>query len=248
MYAAVPILAGMAFFATMPDAPAPYLMPPTVATAVPAATDPPAKVPAAGAAAKPAPPAPKPAIPINLPPLFTDDPNKLAKALSLNSGQLAKLKDLRARRDEALTRLIENDTRRINLMKDRVAGMKTGAERARADIAIAEKQHQATVISQNSSHERDMFAVLTPEQRSKHNAPLLSAEVAREYKPLNITDDQIKQITALCEVRAREMTAPVDLKLHEGILKGLKAQTFSGVLTPEQRRQQIQATAKKPTK
>lgn len=259
MFAALPLLASVAVFASMPDGTPPKLKLPNVPAAVPSTVSPakpPAK-PAAPAPVKPAPPAtapapvappPKPVAPpakIKLPPSFTDDPNKLAKDLSLSDEQVTKLRELRKQRDEALTKLIETDTKRLALMKERLGAMKTGAERAKADIVLAEKQHQTTLASMASTHERDMFAVLTEEQRGKYNAPSLSAEVAKSYKPLNLTEDQVKQITTLCEIRGREMTSPTDLKLHEGILKGLKAQAFTGVLTADQRRTQIQSAAPK---
>jgi len=214
-----------------------------VAATAPAETKAPAKkapVPASPAAAKPNPP--------KLPPSFTDKMDKLKAAVGLTDEQVAAIGKLRAARDEDLTKRMETSARRIALAKQHIATLKGAqAQRAAADLTKFEKQVQAILATENSTHERKLFEALTREQRGKWNSPVLVAEVAKEYKPLNLTDEQMKQLTALCGERGAEMAVPADPKVHEGVIMALRGKAFSTVLTADQRRQLVQTrSGKKP--
>ena len=195
---------------------------------------------AAAEAEKPAPP--KPVIKVTS---FTDDVKKLDTQLALTDEQKAGIQTARGDRDNELTQWDERNEKAVAAAHDKVtkASGKAGPLKHAQDDLAALMAGRDRIVS---NYEKKMFDLLTPEQRAKYNAPLLSAEVQREFKDLKLTADQIDQITTMCQDPASKMTEPMSPKKPPASVKVLVGEAINTVLTPEQRK--AYSDSKNPTK
>jgi Spy/CpxP family protein refolding chaperone len=187
-------------------------------------------------------PAPKPAVKATS---FTDDMKKLDAQLALTDEQKAGIQAARGERDQELTQWDERNGKAIASLHERItkASGKAGAQkRAQADLDALMAARERIV----SNYEKKMFDLLTPEQRTNYNAPILSAEVQQEFKGLKLTAEQIDKITALCQDPAGKTTEPIVPKKPPASVKILVGEAINTVLTPDQRK--LYSDSKNPSK
>ncbi|HUS91929.1 MAG TPA: Spy/CpxP family protein refolding chaperone [Phycisphaerae bacterium] len=168
-------------------------------------------------------------------PSFTDDMEKLTSAVGLTEDQQKKLGELRTARDAAIVKWDEANQKRIDTVQEQIKKGGGKNARARAQLEQQLKGLQTARRTFLASHERQMFAVLTREQRGKWNAPILAEPVLKEFAKIKLDEEQTQKVRQLCEVRGQGVAAPVDPAQHEGTIKALRQQVFSSVLTPAQR-------------
>jgi len=148
---------------------------------------------------------------------FAEDLSSLDAKVSLTDEQKARLRKLKQLRDEALAKIHGS-----------------GASKARQ----AREQLEAEC-------EKEMFAVLTAEQRAKWNAPILREEMTKEFELLFLTGQQAERIQNLCQAQARRIAVPLDPRKHARIIRAVKAMVYRNILTSEQRREYARLAATK---
>lgn len=178
---------------------------------------------------------------------FTDDTEKLQSQLGLSEAQVTKLQEMRKKRDDALAKLDEANQKRIDRARARIERLRKPSERQRAerDLPRYVKMLERSRATLATGHEKRMFATLKAEQKAKWNAPILQAEVEKEFEALGLTDAQKEQLAALCEAQAKRLTVPVSPKTHPATIKLLANQVNLRVLTPEQKKEYAKMRAAK---
>lgn len=177
---------------------------------------------------------------------FTDDIKKLDALLTLIDEQKAGFQAAREERDKELAAWDERSEKQIATLRDRVnkaAGKGAGAQkRAQGELDALLAGRDRIV----AATEKKMFELLTAEQRTKYNTPILAGEVQVEFKDLQLTADQVDQITVMCVEPAGKSPEPLVPKKPPAIVKVLIGQTITTILTPEQRKKY--SDAKNPAK
>jgi hypothetical protein len=148
---------------------------------------------------------------------FAEDLDAVDAKVSLTDEQKARLRKLKELRDEALAKIHG-----------------TSDSRARG----AREQIEAEC-------EKEMFAVLTAEQRAKWNAPILLKEMTKEFELLFLTSDQQERIGNLCQAQAGRIAVPLDPKRHAKAIQAVMAMVYRNILTSEQRREYARFAATK---
>ena len=146
-----------------------------------------------------------------------EDLDAVDAKVSLTDEQKARLRKLKELRDEALAKIHG-----------------TSDSRARG----AREQIEAEC-------EKEMFAVLTAEQRAKWNAPILLEEMTKEFDLLFLTSDQQERIGNLCQAQARRIAVPLDPKRHAKAIQAVMAMVYRNILTSEQQREYARFAATK---
>jgi Spy/CpxP family protein refolding chaperone len=166
---------------------------------------------------------------------FTDDVKKLDTQLTLTDEQKAGIQTARGERDNELAQWDDRNEKAIASLHEKAtkASGKPGPLKHAQDELAALMAARERIVA---NYEKKMFELLTPEQRAKYNAPLLSTEVQQEFKALKLTTEQIDQITALCQDPASKMTEPMQPKKPPASVKVLIGEVIPTVLTPEQRK------------
>lgn len=176
---------------------------------------------------------------------FTDNLDQLKEQLGLTDAQAVKLAAMRKKRDTLLARQADLNAKKIEAARTKVAKIRKASERQRMEqqlqkyIERVERSTRTVAVAQ----ERTMFAVLTPEQRAKWNAPLLQAGVEKEMEALGLTDEQKAKIKTICEVQAKRTTAPVSGPGAASAINVVANQVNLRVLTPEQKREYAKSKA-----
>jgi hypothetical protein len=85
-----------------------------------------------------------------------------------------------------------------------------------------------------AANDKKLFALLTPAQRVKWNAPILKTEVDKEFSMTFLDSKQEDKIAAVCATQAKSLTQPLDPDKLGKSLDALKAQVLTTILTPKQ--------------
>ncbi|HET6428721.1 MAG TPA: Spy/CpxP family protein refolding chaperone [Phycisphaerae bacterium] len=167
---------------------------------------------------------------------FTDDMDKLHQVVTLTDEQKIKLQDMRKVRDEALSKWdtgSEKSVAAIEKRRDSAKGSAAARTRKEAGESLVRLYHQRIVLA--ATHEKAMFAVLTPPQRIAWNAPILEEAVNAEFAELSLTEAQKQKIATICKAEAARLNAPVDPRHDTKIINAVKTRVFREVLTAKQR-------------
>jgi len=189
-----------------------------------------------------------PAMPnTEMPPSFADDMDKLKEQLALSPAQVTKLAAMREKRNELLAKQEQANRKRIESARTRVAKIKKAADKQRMtrELDAYIKRLDRTRQTMAAQHERTMFAVLTPDQKTNWNAPILQVEVEKALAELNLTGEQKSQIQKLCETQAKRTTVPASATASAATITLLTNQANLRVLTPEQKREYAKIRAAK---
>jgi len=177
--------------------------------------------------------------------MFAFDLDALKTTVGLAEQQVQKIAALREKRDAALAKWDEaNAERKAELKKKALmAPYPHGVAKARRELEAYLKAEKAARARLAAPYDRQMFAVLTREQRGKYNAPILRTAVIREFHSPALSGEQDKKLQALCEKTGASQPMPVPPETGAPQLNSLYKQVYQQVLTPRQR--ESYATAKK---
>lgn len=178
---------------------------------------------------------------------LTDDMAQLDEKVGLTERQKKKIAEMRTVRDNALERWDKANRKKFDAMKAQLEKLS-----AKKDLKVCKaivgrmnvmRRTHGSIIT---GHERKLFAVLTAEQRTKWNAPILAELVLQEFSSVELSEAQATKITAACNARAKRCNLPLDANVSTQIIGPIKRQVYSSVLTAKQRKEY--AATKKPKK
>jgi len=178
---------------------------------------------------------------------LTDDMGQLDEKVTLTEQQKKKIAETRAIRDKTLERWNKANRKKFDTIKAKLEKLKPvkGNKTCKAIVGrlnVMRKAHAGIA----SGYERKLFAVLTPDQRSKWNAPILRELIEQEFSAMELTEAQTAKITTACKARAKRCTLPVAAGNSKQITESMKKYVYTSVLTTKQRK--AYAAAKKRLK
>ena len=167
---------------------------------------------------------------------FADNAKKL-KALELTEPQQQSLKDAQAAREGALEKWSQANARSLGVAAEQAAkakGKSSSGPRKRLDALKRKYEQGRQRIA--AQHERKMFAILTPAQRGQWNAPVLAADVTKEFSSVKLDAEQKQKVLDLCRPGGKRLLDPAVAGKNAAVVKLLVGQTYTQVLTAEQRK------------
>jgi len=167
---------------------------------------------------------------------FTDDAKKL-KSLELTEEQQKLLGEAKAARGNAMEKWSQLNARSLEAAAAQASKAKgKSSAGARKRLEALKKSYEQGRQRIAAQHERKMFAILTPEQRGKWNAPILAADVCKELTSVKLDAEQKQKVLDLCQPPAQRLLEPTAAGKNPTIVKSLVGQTYARVLTAEQRK------------
>jgi len=168
---------------------------------------------------------------------LTDDMDKLDEKVGLTEQQKKKITEMRTARDKVLERWNKANRKRFDTIKAHLDKLKPvkGNKTCKAIVGrlnALRKAHAGIA----AGYERKLFAVLTPEQRTKWNAPILCELLKEEFSAMELTEVQTAKITAACNARAKRSTLPMAEGRSKQITESMKKYVYTSVLTAKQRK------------
>ena len=167
----------------------------------------------------------------------TKDDAKKLKLLELTEEQQKLLGEAKAARGEALDKWSQINARGLEAAQQQVSKAKGKSSTAvRKRLEALKKSYEQGRERIAAQHERKMFAILTPEQRGKWNAPVLAADVCKEFSSVKLDAEQKQKVAELCQPAGQRLLDPTAAGKNPTIVKSLVGQTYARVLTVEQRK------------
>jgi len=174
----------------------------------------------------------------NKPGAFAGDLDALKADLELTEQQEKKILALRKKRDAALAKWDETHEKRKAQVEEKLpslmgkddARMREQAEAYLRSLKVARARVAAP-------YDKQMFGVLTREQRGKWNAPILQEAVMKEFDSPILGGEQEDKLRALCEKMGASQSAPVSPETHPSLLISLYKQAYQQVLSTNQRKE-----------
>ncbi|MBL7218906.1 MAG: hypothetical protein ISS69_02235 [Phycisphaerae bacterium] len=174
---------------------------------------------------------------------LTDDMEKLDKQVTLTDQQKTKIPAMRALRDKGLANWDKVNRKKFDIMKARLEKLSSRRD-MRACKAIVIQLQSLSKARANfvTSHERKFFGMLTPDQRGKWNAPILSQIILDEFSSLEPSKEQIAKIESAVSVQAKRLAVPLGADVPAQVTGPIKKYVYTRILTPQQRK--VYAAAK----
>jgi|GEM_PF-5983451 len=170
---------------------------------------------------------------------LTDDMDKLNEQVTLTDKQKTKLPEMRKLRDKLLERWDKFNRKKFTVMKAKLEALKSRRDMRACKAIVAQMQSmsraRATIVSSN---ERKFFTVLTPEQRGKWNAPVISQVLLDEFQSFELSDEQIKKIELAASTQAKRLAVPLGSEDPPAQVTGpIKKYVYTRILNAKQRKQ-----------
>jgi len=168
---------------------------------------------------------------------LTDDMEKLDKQVTLTDQQKTKIPAMRTLRDKGLASWDKVNRKKFDAMK---AGLEKLSSRRdmRACKAIVTRMQSLSRTRANfvTSHERKFFGILTPLQRGKWNAPILSEILMEEFSSLELSKEQTAKVETAAGTQAKRLAAPLGADVPMQVTGPIKKYVYTRILTPKQRK------------
>jgi len=166
---------------------------------------------------------------------FADNLDELTTAVGLSDEQKTKIQAMK----ETCAKDMEKFDKSNEASLAKAQAKLDKATQAKDDKTAKEaKAYQDSVKAGRdalqAANDKKLFALLTPAQRVKWNAPILKTEVDKEFSMTFLDSKQEDRILALCSAQAKSLTQPLDPEKLGKSLDSLKAQVLSTILTPKQ--------------
>jgi len=171
--------------------------------------------------------------------------------LGLSDAQKKKMEEIKKQRDLLLARWDKGTKPEI----DKLEAYRLKLDPQRQGQVIKQIEARVKALEQQRGQieqlaERQMYAVLTPEQRGKWNGSILHDAVAGKLRLTMLSGEQDKKLQALCELGGRRLVAPAspDAKANTQIVDLIEKEAVAKILTPAQRKEWIEWNTKNPPK
>jgi Spy/CpxP family protein refolding chaperone len=166
---------------------------------------------------------------------FADNLDTLNTAVTLTDEQKTKLTAIKETCAKDLEKYDKSNEARLTTAQAKLdKATQAKDDKAVKDIKAAMDTIKTVREALQAANDKKLFALLTPAQRVKWNAPILKTEIDKEFSMTFLDAKQEDRIAALCAAQAKSLTMPLDPEKLGKSLDPLKAQVLSTILTPKQ--------------
>lgn len=166
---------------------------------------------------------------------FADNLDTLNTAVTLTDEQKTKLtamKETCAKELEKYDKANEAGLTTAQAKLDKATQAKN--DKAVKEIKAAMDNIKAGRDALQAANDKKLFALLTPAQRVKWNAPILKTEIDKEFSMTFLNAKQEDRIAALCAAQAKSLTMPLDPEKLGKNLDEMKAKVRDTILDAKQ--------------
>ncbi len=170
---------------------------------------------------------------------LTDDMETLDQKVTLTEQQKKKIPEMRALRDKILANWDKINQKKFDAMKARLEKLTTRREMRLCKTIVTQLQSMSrTRAAIVTSNERKFFGTLTPEQRGKWNAPIVSQVLLDEFSSLELSKEQIAKIESAAGAQAKRLAVPLGSGAPPTqVTAPIKKYVYTRILTAKQRKQ-----------
>ena len=163
----------------------------------------------------------------------------MAKELSLDADQQAKLKAAVAKAEQARKewQASPSGQKSKELSEARKQAAKDKDKDKLKAIGAEMKELQKQQAEIEDARRAEILAILTPEQKTQWAGFTLKRGVMGRYKRCELSDTQQASLSELCNTAAKDMPDRSDKKAYGAAMKKLGADIEEKILTPAQREQ-----------
>jgi len=174
---------------------------------------------------------------------FGADLDEIDSKVTLTDDQKEKLGKLKGSRGKMLEKWDATNQKKLDLCESRLAQL-AGKDKKDRRVQSAYKQltgMQKTLKASRARIEdgyaKRMFALLTPEQRSKWNAPILNAEMEKKFSLVLLEAAQQEKLGKLCEAQGKRLTVPLNPanEAQAKVFSLTEIQVFRTILNSQQK-------------
>ncbi|MBL7221220.1 MAG: hypothetical protein ISS69_13965 [Phycisphaerae bacterium] len=169
---------------------------------------------------------------------LTDDMEKLDQKVTLTDQQKTKIPAMRTLRDKALENWDKVNRKKFDAMKAKLEKLSALRDMRTCKTIVTQMQSLSrTRASFITSHEQKFFRILTPQQRGKWNAPILSQILLDEFSSLDMSKEQTAKVETASNAQAKHLAAPLSANVPALITEPMKKYVYTRILTAKQRKE-----------